>query len=708
MEEEPQIQLSSSQVINNEEEEVDGDDEEFYEKIEAPKFVDFTRPDRPRPDDRYWFCLRVGCDQKHEEEMDPEAISRNFFLRVMAARSPNVRFQKALNRKASGMNKQCPLSAPAKPSKSRVVPRLAVISSISYKKIDAKEKVKPLSKLTSTPKAKAKQVAAKYLTTPRNKKCLPNQNSFRSVQNSKPSSIAVPKNRIVAKALVFHSPKKAITIKTSSELCTPLTKICEGMKRLEITSQRKRMLGYVNKSSKDIRRNPNKPLPADPSRRKLRACKDKSKAKELLKPPNYKDRDTKSSRSVKRKSKGNLDKPCNSMPKEAVENDLSSDMELDMKSREGSVLGTSRITEGNVYEERLVTEKTSGSFESSNSSQEEAIPCLEVEASTENSDKALSDASGSKMNSLSNSEEGCLEENDCSEGIDQEKKTKSQSLGVGHEVEDMDSDDKENALGTDGNRDVDPNKNRSAREVLSKQETNKITKKVARALDKNLKEGLVVVATGGAQGVKYKKPKPTNPKPFRLRTDERGILKETKLEGRIQSLGPQKETKTVSILPGGILQKRPGNADNQKNRTSGLATPKGQVQQKTATIITPKKGSNSIQQKPISIPSRFMCQKSENCLRKPKSSSLQGQHIRPKGVASMKQLNVIKETSSKASRSEEDVGEPSQSDTRVAKKAAISAASRSLSRGKRWPATIPKEPNFQCVHVPKSCARKAA
>lgn len=40
--------------------------DEFYEKIEAPKFVDFTVPDRHRPDDRYWFCLRVGsCTLKH-------------------------------------------------------------------------------------------------------------------------------------------------------------------------------------------------------------------------------------------------------------------------------------------------------------------------------------------------------------------------------------------------------------------------------------------------------------------------------------------------------------------------------------------------------------------------------------------------------------------------------------------------------------------
>ncbi|KAH7518505.1 hypothetical protein FEM48_Zijuj09G0178900 [Ziziphus jujuba var. spinosa] len=33
---------------------------EFYEKIEAPKFVDFTLPDQYRPDDGYWFCLRVA------------------------------------------------------------------------------------------------------------------------------------------------------------------------------------------------------------------------------------------------------------------------------------------------------------------------------------------------------------------------------------------------------------------------------------------------------------------------------------------------------------------------------------------------------------------------------------------------------------------------------------------------------------------------
>lgn len=48
----------SMMEINDEEEFGD----EFYEKLEAPKFVDLTAPDRDRRehDDRYWFCSRVG------------------------------------------------------------------------------------------------------------------------------------------------------------------------------------------------------------------------------------------------------------------------------------------------------------------------------------------------------------------------------------------------------------------------------------------------------------------------------------------------------------------------------------------------------------------------------------------------------------------------------------------------------------------------
>ncbi|KAF5951171.1 hypothetical protein HYC85_009115 [Camellia sinensis] len=237
------------------------------------------------------------CDQKHEEEMDPEVISKNFVLQVMVARSPNIRLHKALNKKAS-----------------------------------------------------------------RNKNCLPSPNSFRSVQNPKPTSIAERMNTMVAKALVFQSPKKVISVKTSSELRTPLTKIGEGMKRLEISSQRKRILGYSNKSSKDIKHNPDKSLPFNPSGRKLSAYnKDKSKAKELFRPPNCEEKGNRSLRCIE---KGN--KHCNSMPTETVEND-SSGMAIDMKSRDSLVFGSSRITKGNVFEEWLLTEETSGNLDTTNS-----------------------------------------------------------------------------------------------------------------------------------------------------------------------------------------------------------------------------------------------------------------------------------------------------------------------------------------------------
>ncbi|CAL5329490.1 unnamed protein product [Camellia sinensis] len=750
MEEKPQLS-----IINIEEDGGGGEEEEeLYEKIKAAKFVDFTASSDPyTPDDRYWFCLRVGCDQKHEEGMDPEAISKSFVLRVMAARSPSIRLHKALNKKASSVNEKCPVSVPAKPSKSRIS-RLAVISSFSQKMGDARGKDKPLSKLSSTPNPRVKQVAAKYLTTTRNKNCLLNPNPFRSVQNLKPTNIAEPKNRTVAKALVFQSPKKVISIKTSSELRTPLKKICEGMKRLEITSQRKRILGYSNKSSKDSRRDPDKSLPLNPSRRKLSAYKDKSKAKELFRPPNCKEKGNKSLRS-----------------------------EIDMKSRDSLVLGSSRITEGNACEEWLSTDKTSGNLDAINSTREEAVTCLEVVPLTKNSDMVLSDASRGEMNTSSNSEEGSLEENDfpkfeenseggneSSEGIDKEGKTKassekrespedhnteSENLGViGNECEAVDSDDKENAYSDDKENALASDGNRCeasyGRKILCKREPNEITKKVNQTQDKKLKEGLIVDTTG-SQGVKYKKPKPTNPKPFRLRTDERGILKqanlertmqalvphkeivEANLERKMQALVPHKEIVVASTLPSKCLHKKHANEiqgnekclkqrkcnhDTNESIKQSRTASEGQAYPKIATI-TPQRCSKSTQQNPKPITSRLdygrdvTSQKSENSLRKTKSSSQHEQFISPKGVASTKkamacgkQLTVIKEISSTASRSEE-AGEPSHSDISHANKAATSSASRSVSQGKR-PLTIPKEPNFHNIHIPNCCARKVA
>ncbi|EPS67548.1 hypothetical protein M569_07226, partial [Genlisea aurea] len=176
-----------------------------YEEIEAPKFVDFNSIDRYLPDDRYWFCLRVGCDQKHDNEMDSEAIYKKFVLRVMAARSPCMKLQKALEKKVSKTPSKCSLSAPPKSCKP-TLSSVAKISSVSKKLVYEQENEDPASKLesTTTPKnRKTKPVSAKCLSSPRNTNFFPAvKNSFRTVQAPKRTTTAeVPRSREVSKAL---------------------------------------------------------------------------------------------------------------------------------------------------------------------------------------------------------------------------------------------------------------------------------------------------------------------------------------------------------------------------------------------------------------------------------------------------------------------------------------------------------------------------
>ncbi|KAL7236212.1 hypothetical protein ACSBR1_019468 [Camellia fascicularis] len=103
--------------------------------------------------------------------------------------------------------------------------------------------------------------------------------------------------------------------------------------------------------------------------------------------------------------------------------------------------------------------------------------------------------------------------------------------------------------------------------------------------DKKLKEGLTVDTTG-TQGVKYKKPKPTNPKPFRLRTEKKGILKEANLERKMQALVPRKEIVAASTLPSRSLHKKHGNEIQKQSLTAS----EGQTYPKIATI-TPQRCS---------------------------------------------------------------------------------------------------------------------
>ncbi|KAB2630960.1 hypothetical protein D8674_008479 [Pyrus ussuriensis x Pyrus communis] len=64
--------------------------------------------------------------------------------------------------------------------------------------------------------------------------------------------------------------------------------------------------------------------------------------------------------------------------------------------------------------------------------------------------------------------------------------------------------------------------------------------------DKIRKENSTSVASN-ADGEKYRKPKPTNLKPFRFRTDERGMFKEATLEEKAHA--PLKEI-TLVMTPG--------------------------------------------------------------------------------------------------------------------------------------------------------------
>lgn len=111
-----------------------------------------------------------------------------------------------------------------------------------------------------------------------------------------------------------------------------------------------------------------------------------------------------------------------------------------------------------------------------------------------------------------------------------------------NECELMDCDDKENAAGADENRRHDNSTNKNERKIFGKHDKYGVIKKVAQAQEKNLKEGLIL-SGALAPGLKFKKPKPTNPKPFKLRTDERGILKEeATLERRATPLASPNES----------------------------------------------------------------------------------------------------------------------------------------------------------------------
>ncbi|GAV65128.1 hypothetical protein CFOL_v3_08643 [Cephalotus follicularis] len=653
-----------------------------YEQMEAPKFVDLTAPDRGRPvnDDSQWFCLRVGCDQKHEEEMDSEAIYKNFVLRVMAARSPSVRLCKALYREHDSKNVKCPLTVPAKSSKSRIS-RLAMISSIPQRVVDGKNNVPALPKLSETPNAKAKPqstIVAKGLTTPRNKKGLSKPDSFRSVRNPKPTTIAVPQNRVVAKALVFRSPKKTVKIKTSVEFKSSVKMLCSGMKKLEITCGKKHLLGCSI------------PLPLDQLRKQFRGREVKSRVYDSLHSQNQKGKKAQFSKCLKKKNKErDLQECLGPVSREDIEEVDSSNTENDEKSRNG------------------LAEACSPSVTLNNKGGKACSPSVTL--------NNKGDASRSDMIPLSSSEERneSKDGNEANEESDQVEKNRSipdkvkthevmesgnkqnglASHGIANAGESGESDDKENCAALNVNRELNLHDSKvEKKKVLGKHETSKSTQKVSGLTGKPAKERSTSVVTG-APGLKHRKPKPTNPKPFRFRTDERGILKEAILEKKLHQ-APFTEIKLATL-----------NDHFQGVQISSSKTSNGEEGGKSGTTLQKHQITN--------VPKEVEANKRMT------KSPLMKQLARPRRVASCKklmvspvtpdQLGVIDETSTKILRPpKEAAAKPNNRSGAFPTAKASPTTPRSSSRGRRPAATIPKEPNFHSLHVPKSCTKKLA
>lgn len=142
---------------------------------------------------------------------------------------------------------KCPNTVPAKPSRSRVS-RLAMISSIPHKGNNMRPreaKAAIPTRKNATPKTKAvkgkeeSSVPHKALTE-RKKKQMQSPVGFRSVQHPRTAATRATENRVVvAKALVFGSPKKLVKLKRSVELSSSVKKLCSGMRKLEVENKRK-------------------------------------------------------------------------------------------------------------------------------------------------------------------------------------------------------------------------------------------------------------------------------------------------------------------------------------------------------------------------------------------------------------------------------------------------------------------------------------
>lgn len=218
----------------------------------------------------------------------------------------------------------------------------------------------PISKPSTTPNAKPKQAHAKAMTTPRNRKLNSNTNGFLSVKNPKTVLTEVSKTTVVAKALVFQSPKRDTKKKISVEVNTPVKTLCAAMKKLEITSVKKNVLGDGQSLAQDV------------SRKKVRGREVKSRVFDSLGTHSCKRKDAKSARVLKRRSKEkNLKPPLPDHATEKIVGEDASDMDIDEKSRHISMQGCSLSSSAEGNQDELSRSEYTDNF--SNGSNETSL-----------------------------------------------------------------------------------------------------------------------------------------------------------------------------------------------------------------------------------------------------------------------------------------------------------------------------------------------
>ncbi|GAB2219373.1 hypothetical protein Droror1_Dr00007008 [Drosera rotundifolia] len=752
-----------------EEDGVEGEEELelFYEEIEAPKFVDLTLPDPFRKgDDRYWFCQRVGCDQMHEEEMDPEEIYRNFVLRIMAARSPNLKLRRALNKRAISDSKKCPASAPPKPSQSRIL-RLAAVPVFPHKKTKSQETVQPASKAISTPKARVRHVAAKYMTTPRGRRCSGNPKPFQSVRNPEKKSIMHKNDKVVAKALVFNSPQKSGKAKASEECYTPITRLCKKMKKLEITSEKK---SHAHKVSKTMVINDTK-LSSDVATTKvIKSHKVKIQKAYSV---NHDDNEKHEANTCVNSNGGT--EVDDLRQNELMHQGETADRLFSKTARNGShenCLPSMLRPQG---DEKIVDEEEPTMSEAlrnstSRDSQEEATSSTDcppkcedysarssadgerqLDPSINSEEKAppagtVSDSHGivvkeqsfgeaedvNDVKSDSSKEERPLDH--CSQG--------DQSSREGHERECVDISGKENARTTKAIRDFNNIRHEKRKDTSSKHDKArraKVLETTGTIMKENDSSGTImkendssgtIMKENDSSGVcnqasTHKKLKVTNPRPFRLRTDERGILKEAILEKKHNLY----EGRTASDLSSERSQKDHWNSTTQVNSDlnaygrSGHNTQKGIkkdqeqrftevkiLQTRTMQHKDPKQEAEtksgtvklneqmiSAQPKPIPVLSELKQKKEGDMVHdlEEKSTTTGSSLLQKKPVVRPpRRRGSAKATGGRLSHCESNPAEEAYIGHRLASKV-------------RRPTTIQKEPNFHSIHLTKTCTRAA-